>query len=426
MGLLIKNALIVDSDYSQDLSYDILIEKKSIVRVASSITIGKHKIMDAKGKHVFPGLIDMHAHLREPGFEHKETIESGSRSAAKGGFTSVCCMPNTNPVIDNQMVIEGILKESKRVGLINIFPIGAVTKQQKGQEMTDLFELKKAGCIGISDDGYSVLDSQLLRHALDYAQMVGLLLIEHCEEPALSSCGVMNEGYTSTLLGLKGQAAMAETAIMARDIEIARYCKTKIHFAHISLERSVQLIKVAKKQGISVTCEVTPHHFTLDEEAVKNFDTNTKVNPPLRTKSDVDAIKAALKDGIIDCIATDHAPHTIEDKEAEFDHAAFGVIGFETAFALGITQLVNPGILSLVQLAEKMSGHPAAILGLSAKGRIREGFDADLILVDIDKSWQVDSDQFFSKASNSPFIGQRLFGQIEKTICNGKVVYSVE
>ncbi|MFH1359680.1 MAG: dihydroorotase [Candidatus Omnitrophota bacterium] len=423
MALLIKNAMIVNADSVSNQPQDILLEHKTIQKIGSSLSESGVKIIDAKGKLVLPGLIDLHAHLREPGYEEKETIETGSKAAAKGGFTTVLCMPNTNPVIDSAMVVEGIIKEAKRVGLINILPVGAITKGQKGEELCDMFELKQAGCVALSDDGKSVLNSQLLRHALEYAKMVDILIIEHCEDPYISAGGVMNESFTSTLLGLKGHAGMAESIIIARDIELARYLKTRIHFAHVSLKRSVDLIKFAKSEGIAVTAEVTPHHFSLTDEAVKTFDTNAKVNPPLRATEDVEALKKALLGGMIDCIATDHAPHAVEDKEVEFDHAAFGIIGLETAFGLAVTELVEAKILTLSQLVEKMSLAPARIIGLSNKGEIKEGKDADLIIVDKDREWVVREDDFASKSRNSPFTGRTLKGKVETTICNGKLVY---
>ncbi len=426
MSLLIKNAIIVNADKISEKPQDILIEGTTISKIASSITANGKKVIDAKKKLVFPGFIDMHSHLRQPGREDKETIETGSRSAAKGGFTTVLCMPNTNPVIDNGMIVEGILKEAKRVGLANVLPIGAITRGQKGEELCDIFELKIAGCVALSDDGRSVANSQLMRHAMEYAKMAGILLIEHCEDLSLSAHGVMNESYTSTLLGLRGQAAIAETVIVARDIELANYLNTRIHFAHMSTKRSVELIRLAKGQGIKVTAEACPHHLTLTDEAVKSFGTNTKVNPPLRTKEDVEALKEGLRDGTIDCIATDHAPHTQEEKELEYDHAPFGMIGFETAVGLVMTELVHKKILSLAQMAEKMSAAPARILGLKNKGVIKEGNDADITIIDPDKEWIFKKEDIASKSKNSPFIGRKLKGAVVTTVFNGKIVYEAE
>ncbi len=423
MTLLIKHAVIVNADKVSEKPQDILLEKGIIAKISPSIKADNAKVIDAQGKLVFPGLIDLHVHLREPGREDKETIETGSRAAAKGGFTSVLCMPNTNPVIDNGMIVAAIIKEAKRVGLVNVFPVGAITKGQKGEELTDMFELKEAGCLALSDDGKSVHNSQVMRLALEYAKMVGLLLIEHCQDPWLSGRGVMNEGYYSTILGMRGDPGIAETVIVSRDIELGHYLKTRVHLAHMSLKRSVELIRFAKSQGIAITAEACPHHFTLTDEAVKSFHPNTKVNPPLRTQEDVDAIKEALKDGTIDCIVTDHAPHTKEDKEAGFDDAPFGMIGLETSVGLTMTELVQKKFLTLPQMAERMSAAPAKIVGLKNKGAIVEGYDADVTLIDAQKEWVVSEDDIVSKSQNTPFLGRSLKGRTVMTICGGKITY---
>ena len=382
-----------------------------------------HEIIDAAGKKVLPGLIDIHTHLRQPGREDKETIETGSRAAVKGGFTSIMCMPNTNPVIDNAMVVEFIIREAKRVGLCNVYPIGAITKGQQDGELTDMAELKASGCLAFSDDGKSVLNSRLFRLAMEYAKMLDVLIIEHCQDPLLSAGGVMNEGVVSTRIGLKGDPGIAETVTVARDIEIALYLNARVHLAHMSLKRSCELIRFAKSQGIKVTAEACPHHFVLTDEACSSFDTSTKVNPPLRSKEDVEAIKEAIADGTIDCIVTDHAPHTKEDKEVGFDGAPFGLIGLETSLGLTMTELVKPGIIDLPQMVDKMSSAPARIVGLANKGAIKTGFDADITIIDPDKEWTVTKEGFVSKSKNSPFIGRKLKGQVEYTICSGKIVY---
>ena len=368
MGLLIKNAIIVNADKIWDKPQDILCEEGKITQIASGIASGKHEIIDAAGKKVLPGLIDIHTHLRQPGREDKETIETGSRAAVKGGFTSIMCMPNTNPVIDNAMVVEFIIREANRVGLCHVYPIGAITKGQQDAELTDMAELKAAGCLAFSDDGKSVLNSRLFRLAMEYAKMLDVLIIEHCQDPLLSAGGVMNEGVVSTRIGLKGDPGIAETVTVARDIEIALYLNARVHLAHMSLERSCELIRFAKSQGIKVTAEACPHHFVLTDEACSSFDTSTKVNPPLRSKEDVEAIKEAIADGTIDCIVTDHAPHTKEDKEVGFDGAPFGLIGLETSLGLTITELVKPGIIDLPKMVDKMSSTPARIVGLANKG----------------------------------------------------------
>ncbi len=423
MALLIKNARIVNADKSADTPRDILIDKGIIQKIGAGLKSDKARVIDADGKTVLPGLIDLHVHLREPGREDKETIETGSKAAVKGGFTTILCMPNTSPVIDNAMIVEAVIKEARRVGLLNVIPVGAVTKGQKDGELSDLCELKKAGCLAVSDDGKSVNNSQLLRMALEYANMCGLKVFEHCQDPLLSGGGVMNEGFNATQLGLKGDPAVSETAVIARDIEMARYLNIPIHLCHVSAKRSVDLIRQAKADGVPVTAEACPHHFTLTDEAVKTFDPNTKVNPPLREQEDVEALKQGLRDGTIDCIASDHAPHTQEDKEVGFDLAPFGMIGLETSFALAMTELVHKNILTLEQLADKMSYSPARIIGLEGKGRVAEGCPADLVIVDPGRKWTVRKEDIVSKSKNSPFIGMELTGRIEVTVFGGKVVY---
>lgn len=424
MGLLIKNAIIVNADKVWSAPQDILCEDGKIAQIAPSIAAGNHEVVDAKGKKVLPGLIDIHVHLRQPGREDKETIETGSRAAVKGGFTSVFCMPNTTPVIDNAMVVEFIIREAKRVGLCNVYPIGAITKGQSDQELTDMSELKSAGCLAISDDGKSVLNSRLFRLAMEYAAMLDLLIIEHCQDPLLTAGGVMNEGAVSTRIGLKGDPGIAETVTVARDIEVAHYLNARVHLAHMSLKRSIELIRQAKAQGIKVTAEACPHHFALTDEACATFDTSTKVNPPLRSREDVEAIKEAIADGTIDCIVTDHAPHTKEDKEVGFDGAPFGLIGLETSLGLTIKELVKPGIIDLPKMVDRMSAAPARIVGLTMKGVIKTGFDADITIIDENKEWTVTREGFQSKSKNSPFIGWKLSGSVEHTICGGRVVYT--
>lgn len=423
MSLLIKNATIVNADGISDGAQDILLDKGKIAKIGKSLRSDSAKVIDADGKLAFPGLIDIHVHFREPGREDKETVETGSMAAAKGGFTTVMCMPNTCPVIDNAMLVEGIFEEAKRVGLTNVIPIGAITRGQRDEELVDMFELKEAGCLALSDDGKSVNNSRMMRLAMEYAKMVDLLLIEHCQDHLLTSCGVMNEGYQSTVLGLKGDPGVAEAVIIGRDIELAHYLKTKVHIAHVSLKRSVELVRWAKAQGIQVTAEACPHHFTLTDESVKSFNTNFKVNPPLRTAEDVAAIKEGLKDGTIDCIVTDHAPHTQEDKEVGFDNAPFGMIGLETSVGLTITELVDKKILSWPQMADRMSAAPARIVGLKGKGVLAEGQDADVTLIDPNKEWVVRKEEIVSKSKNSPFIGRTLKGKVFVTIYNGKIVY---
>ncbi|MBZ0167779.1 MAG: dihydroorotase, partial [Candidatus Omnitrophica bacterium] len=335
----------------------------------------------------------------------------------------VMCMPNTRPVIDNAMIVEGIINEARRVGLCNVIPIGAITRGQKDMDLVDMFELKKSGCLALSDDGKSVVNSQLMRRALEYSRMVDILLIQHCEDPLISGGGAMNEGVTSTMLGIKSDPYISESIIVGRDIELVHYLGGRVHFAHMSCRRSVELIRQAKRQGIAVTAEACPHHFTLTDDAVRTFDTNTKMNPPLRTADDVAAIKEGLKDGTIDLIVTDHAPHSKEDKEVNFEQAPFGIIGLETSLALTVTQLVKPGILTWEQVADKMSTSQARIAGMEKKGVIATGFDADLTLIDPNREWEVTEADTVSKSKNSPFFGATLTGRVQTTIFNGKVVY---
>lgn len=424
MGLLIKNAVIVNADKVHTKQQDILLENGVITKIAASIDKGSHQVIDAQGKKVLPGLIDIHVHFRQPGQEHKETIETGSKAAVRGGFTTVMCMPNTNPVIDNAPLVTYVLNEAKRVGLCNVLPIAAITKGQNDQELTDMNELKEAGCLALSDDGKSVLNSRLMYLAMQYAKMTGLLLIEHCQDFLLTSGGVMNEGFVSTELGLKGDPVIAESVIVGRDIEIAKYLDARVHLCHMSTRRSVELIRFAKSQGVKVTAEACPHHFALTDEAVRSFDTSTKMNPPLRTQDDVEAIKEGIKDGTIDCIVTDHAPHTLEDKEVGFDQAPFGIIGLETSLGLTIAELLAPGIITLPQMVDKMSAAPARIIGLNKKGEIKEGNDADITIIDPDKEWTFTKDDIVSKSKNTPFIGRKLKGTVEYTIFGGKIVYS--
>lgn len=424
MSILIKNARIINADKEYSQPQNIFCDKGKIVSIGKSESKAG-KIIDAGGKWAMPGFIDMHVHLREPGQEHKENIETGSKAAAKGGFTTIMCMPNTDPVIDNRMIVEAIIKESQRVGLTNIYPIGAITKGQKGEELVEMFELKKAGCLALSDDGRCVSNSRLMRLALEYAKMVDILLIQHCEDDCLSCGGVMNEGFNSTLIGVKGVPGISESIIVARDIELTNYLNTKMHFAHMSLKRSVELIREAKKQGMKITAEACPHHFTLTDDELKSFNTDAKVNPPLRSQEDVQAIKEAIADGTIDCIATDHAPHTLEDKEVDLDHAPCGMIGLETALGLALTELVSQDYLTVSQLVQRMSAMPAAIVGLNNKGMIAEGKDADIVIVDSQKKWTVQRSDFISKSNNSPFVGRELTGRVDTTICGGKIVYQV-
>ncbi|GAB6182381.1 dihydroorotase [Thermodesulfovibrio hydrogeniphilus] len=370
--------------------------------------------INAQGLYVLPGLIDMHCHLREPGYEYKETIRTGTLSAVRGGFTSVCCMANTNPVNDNPEVTYYILAKAKEDGSCDVHPIGAITKGLRGEELSEMALLKKSGCVAFSDDGMPVMNSLIMRRALEYSKALDTPLISHCEDLNLTADGVMNEGRLSFYLGLKGIPKASEEIMVARDIILCRYFKSPLHIAHVSTKGSVELLKIAKEEGIPVTAETCPHYFVLTEEAVKNYNTFAKVNPPLRTDEDKEAIKYALKAGIIDVIATDHAPHHIDEKKVPFQEAANGISGFETALALSL-QLVHEGCMSLKELIEKLTINPAKILKIQKSG-IMEGQEADLILVDINKEWVVDSEKFATLGKNTPFNGWKLKGKVLMTI----------
>ncbi len=422
MKLLIKNGLVVDPANKIEDKLDIFVANGRIEKVGKNISDRDAKIIDAKGRVVMPGFIDMHAHFREPGFEYKETIESGSRAAAKGGFTSVCVMPNTSPAIDNQALVEFVNLKAKEVGLIDVHVIGTITKGRAGAELAPVGELVKAGAVAISDDGNSVMNAELLRRAMEYTKMFNIPIIEHCEDANLAADGMINEGYYSTLLGLKGIPDAAEEVIVARDILLARETGAKLHIAHISTEGSVELLRWAKKQNVAVTAEVTPHHFALDESALVEYNTNFKMNPPLRTKEDVKVLKKALKDDVIDVIATDHAPHAELDKNVEFNLAAYGIVGLETAFPLITEHLIRPGVLTISQAVAKITINPAKILGLN-KGTLTEGSFADIVVADLEKEIEITKDFFASRSTNSPFIGQKLHGKIEYVVKKGKIIY---
>ena len=430
MNILIRNGHLIDPLQKIDGVGDILIEKGKIKEIntkskeqrAKSKELSKSsvKTIDAKGCIVMPGLIDMHVHLREPGFEYKETIKTGSEAAVHGGFTTICCMPNTYPVHDNASVTEFIIRKAAEEGSCPVLPIGAITKGQKGEELAEMGTMVKEGCIAFSDDGYPVMHSLIMRRALEYSKTFDVPIISHCEDLTLSDSGVINEGLLSVTLGLKGIPAESEQIMIFRDIALAELTGGRLHIAHVSTEGSIQLIRNAKNRGIHVTAETCPHYFSLTEDAVKGYDTNAKVNPPLRTKRDRDAIKAGLRDGTIDVIATDHAPHHKDEKLREFDIAPSGISGIETALGLSL-RLVHDGVLTLQQLVEKMSSHPARILRLQNKGTLKVGSDADIVIVDKDREWTVDTEKFISKGKNSPFHGWLLKGMAVVTICRGKV-----
>ena len=401
---------------------DILIENGKIVKIANDIPANGDREIDASGKHVFPGLIDMHVHLREPGFERKEDIESGSRAAVKGGFTQICCMPNTNPITDNKVVVTYIKAREKEVNLCKIHPIGAITKGSKGEEMAAIAGMKKAGAVAISDDGVAVKNARLMRLAMEYAKGFNLICLCHCEDKDLVDGGVVHEGLSATIAGLKGIPRAAEDVIIAREISLAETLDTPVHICHVSSYSGVRMIRDAKKAGIKVTAETCPHYFSVTDEIIRTYDTNTKVNPPIREEMDKQAILEGLKDGTLDCIVTDHAPHHADDKNVEYDLAAFGISGIETSFGFAMKYLYKAGVLSLNEIAGKMSAAPARILGLEG-GELKEGGVADIMIADIDEPWVVDSSKFVSKGKNTPFNGYELCGVVKYTIVDGEIKY---
>lgn len=424
MKILIKNGRVIDPANNIDKVTDIFVDKGIISEIGSDLeldSIVDMEIIDAAGKIVAPGLVDMHCHLRDPGQEYKEDIESGTRSAAVGGITSVACMPNTKPVIDSEPIVTYIKTKSKEVGYVNVYPIGAISKGLEGKELAEIGELKFAGAVAISDDGRPVVESGLMRRAMEYADMFDMTVISHCEDLGLADGGSMNEGYMSTYLGLKGITRASEEVMVSRDIIIAEATGTAIHIAHVSTRGSVELVRQAKKRGVRVTCETCPHYFTLTENAVDGYNTNAKMNPPLRTDDDVEAIKEGLKDGTIDCIVTDHAPHHEDEKNCEFALAMNGIVGFETSLGLGLEYLVKPGVLTVNELIEKMSVNPSKILGLS-KGNLSVNNIADITIFNPDEEWIVDVSKFESKSKNSPYDGFKLRGKPEFVIVNGKIV----
>lgn len=422
MRLLLKGGRVVDPRNGLDETKDVLVDDGRVLTVDSGIEAEGARVLDVREKTVLPGLIDIHVHLREPGREDEETIETGTMAAARGGFAAVACMPNTDPPLDTGAAVRFVLSRARETGRVRVLPVGAVTRGLAGAELAEIGELRRAGAVGISDDGHPVTNSRVMRHAMEYASMFGMPVISHAEDVQLAEGGAMNEGYWSTRLGLPGIPAAAEESMVARDIFLAELTGARLHVAHVSTAGSCELIRRAKEKGIRVTCEATPHHFTLTDEAVAGYDTNTKVNPPLRAARDVEAVLQGLADGTIDAIASDHAPHTTEEKEVEYELAAFGMIGLETSLALAITELVRPGLLTLEQLVERMAYGPASILGLDWPG-IVPGAEANITVVDPDASFVVDPTVFASLSRNTPFGGRRLFGRVVATIVAGRLAY---
>lgn len=422
MKILIKGGRIIDPANGIDGDFDILIDEGLITSVSADIDVSADRIIDASGKFIIPGLVDMHCHLREPGYEYKEDIESGTKAAARGGFTAVACMPNTKPITDNDSVVKFIVDKAAKVGSAKVYPIGSITKGSEGSQLAEMGFMKEAGAVAVSDDGKPVESSDVMRKAMEYSKDFGLLVISHCEDMKLAEGGTMNEGFLSTSYGLKGIPSIAEEIQVARDVLLSEYTGVPVHIAHISTAGSARIIRDAKKRGVKVTCETCPHYFSLTEDAVEGFDTNAKVNPPLRGETDRQAIIKAIKDGTIDAIATDHAPHHRDEKNVEFQYASNGISGFETAFSLAFTFLVAPGYIEMKKLVELMSINPSKLLK-KYTGGILAGKAADITIVDSESELVVNVDGFVSKGKNSPFNGKKLKGSVVMTIMDGVIRY---
>jgi len=423
MNILIKNGRVIDPQANLDSQMDILVQDGKIAQIAASIPaqVGA-EVIDATGKWVTPGLVDMHVHLRDPGQRHKETIATGTRAAAAGGFTTVCCMPNTSPTIDNEIVVEYITSRAAKEGIVNVIPIGSITKGLKGEELSAIGEMKEAGICAISDDGKTVDDPALFKTAMTYAKMFDLPILSHCEDLRLVGKGQINSGAHAQIMGFRGIAPEAEEIVIARDIVLARVTGAKLHICHVSTAEGVELIRNAQKAGLPVTAEVCPHHFTLIDEDITEYDANYKMSPPLRSRRDRDALKQGLADGTISVIATDHAPHHEDEKNCEFEDAMNGIVGLETAVALCITELADT--LTPMQLVTTLSTNPAKILGLENKGHLQPGADADITIIDPDEKYCIDKNALCSKSKNTPFHGREVTGRVTHTIVDGRVVYT--
>jgi len=422
---LIKNGHLIDPANGIDGKMDILIQGRTVCKVAENISEkdSSTEVIDASGKVIMPGFIDLHVHLREPGFEYKETVLTGAKAAARGGVTTICPMPNTKPVIDTPVMVKDLLERAKDAP-VHILPIGAITLGQEGVDIADIEGMKEAGAVAISEDGKSVMDSWIFRQALHEAARAGMPVFSHCEDTGLVDGGVMNYGAKSEELGLPGIINAAEDVIVARDILMAKEAGCRLHLCHCSTADSVLLVEMAKKQGLPVTAEACPHHFTMSDDEITEDDGRFKMNPPLRSRADVEALKNGLKDGIMDVISTDHAPHGAEEKAQSMLKAPFGIVGLETSFALGYTVLVKGGYLTLPELVRKMSVNPAKVIGID-KGNLAEGKLADLVIADLDTEYEIDSSKFESKGKNTPFNGMKVYGRIEKTFVDGEVVYCI-
>ena len=423
MTILIKNGRLINPSENLDKVMDIFVEDGIIKEKAESIEKQADTVIDAAGCYVMPGLIDLHVHFRDPGLTYKEDIETGSRAAAKGGFTTVCCMPNTKPVVDNVETVKYIIEKGEKTGLTNVLPVGAVTKNMAGVEITDVEELKKAGICAISEDGKSVMNSGVYRKAMKNAAKANVPVLAHCEDINLVEGGVINLGDKSSELGVKGISNAVEDVIAMRDIMLAKETGATLHLCHCSTKDSVEMVKRAKEEGIKVTAEVCPHHFSMCSDDITSNDGNFKMNPPLRAREDMEALIKGLQDDIMDVISTDHAPHSAEEKAKDLEHAPFGIVGLETSVALTVTNLVKKGYLTPMQMAAKMSYNPAKVLGIP-KGTLDEGKIADITIINPDKEYTIDVNTFESKGKNTPFDGYKVSGEVEYTILNGKVVYS--
>lgn len=423
MTTLIKNGHVIDPLTGKNGRFYVLIEDDRIKRVAESIDEEADQVIDAGGCYVMPGLIDMHVHLRDPGLEYKETLETGGKAAVKGGVTTVCAMPNTKPVIDDGEKVTSVHERAGRESLAHVIQIGAVTKGQAGEELADIEGMAKAGCHAISEDGKSVMNAALYRRGMKAAREAGILVFAHCEDITMVEGGVMNADENARRLGLKGITNSVEDVIVARDILLAKETGVRLHLCHCSTADSVRMIKLAKEEGLPVTGEVCPHHFILSADDIMEDDGNYKMNPPLRGRQDVEALREGLKEGIMDVISTDHAPHSAGEKNKSMAQAAFGIVGLETSAALTYTELVRPGILSIMDMAEKMSYRPARILGLEDRGSVSEGKVADLMIFDPEKKYCIDKNAFVSKGKNTPFDGYEVYGEVRYTFVDGKLVY---
>ncbi len=425
MKLLIANGHLIDPAARENTGMSVLIEDGKVgawLKPNEPAPEGC-EVFDASGLLVAPGFIDMHVHLREPGQEHKETIASGCAAAVAGGWTSVCPMPNTNPVNDNAAITRYMIEQAERAGLANVFPIGAITKSSDGSELAEMGEMKAAGAVAVSDDGRPVPNCGMMRRAMQYAKDFDLPVIDHCEDKSLSSGGVMHEGKISLLLGLKGMPALAEEIDAVRDILLAKETGAHIHIAHVSTKGAIEAVRRAKNEGISVTCEVTPHHFTLTDRAVEGYDTNTKMAPPLRSEEHLEAIIEGIKDGTIDAIATDHAPHHADEKALEYDRAPFGITGLETAIGLAFNELVHKGVIGLERLVEMCSTNPARIFRLAGRGALTPGSHADVTIIDPNWDWTYTNAESHSRSRNTPFDGWQFTGGVVATIVGGNIVY---